>query len=99
MRIHCNLGNYLMHLFAFLFFFFCRCGYDQIFPPNYYHPVDGVLGLGRGRASLISQLSGQGLLRNVVGHCLSKQGGGYMFFGDVYDSSRVTWTPMSSRDM
>ncbi|KAF7840152.1 aspartic proteinase Asp1-like [Senna tora] len=75
------------------------CGYDQLFPASSYHPVDGVLGLGRGRASLISQLSSQGLLRNVVGHCLSTHGGGYMFFGDVYDSSRVTWTPMSSTDI
>ncbi|XP_028771297.1 aspartic proteinase Asp1 [Neltuma alba] len=74
------------------------CGYDQVFPAYSYHAVDGVLGLGRGRASLISQLSSQGLLRNVVGHCLSSYGGGYMFFGDVSESSRVTWTPMSSGD-
>ncbi|XP_039687654.1 aspartic proteinase Asp1 isoform X2 [Medicago truncatula] len=74
------------------------CGYDQIFPDSSYHPVDGMLGLGRGKSSLISQLNGQGLVRNVVGHCLSAQGGGYIFFGDVYDSSRLAWTPMSSRD-
>ncbi|CAL5204394.1 unnamed protein product [Lathyrus oleraceus] len=74
------------------------CGYDQIFPESSYHPVDGMLGLGRGKSSLISQLSSQGLVRNVVGHCLSAQGGGYIFFGDVYDSSRLAWTPMSSND-
>lgn len=75
-----------------------RCGYDQIFPDSSYHPLDGMLGLGRGKSSLISQLNSQGLVRNVVGHCLSAQGGGYIFFGDVYDSSRLTWTPMSATD-
>ncbi|KAI4336467.1 hypothetical protein L6164_014990 [Bauhinia variegata] len=71
------------------------CGYDQIFPASSYHPLDGILGLGRGKSSLISQLSSQGLVRNVVGHCLSVHGGGYIFFGDLHDYSRVTWTPMS----
>ncbi|XP_054820402.1 aspartic proteinase Asp1-like isoform X1 [Prosopis cineraria] len=74
------------------------CGYDQIFPASSYHPLDGVLGIGRGKTSLISQLNGQGLARNLVGHCLSAQGGGYIFFGDVYDSSRLIWTPMTSKD-
>lgn len=71
------------------------CGYDQI-PGSSHHPLDGVLGLGKGKISMVSQLSDQGLTQNVVGHCLSGQGGGYIFFGDnVYDSSRVVWTPMS----
>ncbi|KAK9673193.1 hypothetical protein RND81_12G152200 [Saponaria officinalis] len=71
------------------------CGYDQIPGPSH-HPLDGVLGLGKGKISIVSQLSDQGVTRNVVGHCLSGQGGGYMFFGDnIYDSSRLDWTPMS----
>ncbi|KAK6287233.1 PREDICTED: aspartic proteinase Asp1 [Theobroma cacao] len=71
------------------------CGYDQI-PGSSYHPLDGILGLGRGKASIVSQLQSQGLVRNVVGHCLSGRGGGFLFFGDgLYDSSRVTWTSMS----
>ncbi|KAJ1386634.1 Xylanase inhibitor, C-terminal, partial [Sesbania bispinosa] len=53
-----------------------KIGYDQIFPDSSYNPVDGMLGLGRGRSSLISQLNSQGLVRNVVGHCLGAQGGG-----------------------
>ncbi|MED6193059.1 hypothetical protein PIB30_015493 [Stylosanthes scabra] len=72
------------------------CGYDQLFQDHSYHPLDGMLGLGRGRSSLVSQLNSQGLVRNVFGHCLSSQGGGYIYFGDVFDSSRLTWTPMSS---
>ena len=88
----------LVNLMCFSFFPFCRCGYDQIFPDPSHHPLDGMLGLGRGKTSLTSQLNSQGLVRNVIGHCLSAQGGGYIFFGDVYDSSRLTWTPMSSRD-
>ena len=75
--------------------FIYRCGYDQI-PGSSFHPLDGVLGLGKGRVSIVSQLSDQGLTRNVVGHCLSGEGGGYIFFGDnVYDPARVEWTPMS----
>ncbi|GAU25401.1 hypothetical protein TSUD_70530 [Trifolium subterraneum] len=74
------------------------CGYDQIFSPSTYHPLDGILGLGRGKASLVSQLNSQGLVRNVIGHCLSSRGGGYIFFGNVYDSSKMSWTPISSID-
>ncbi|KAB5548218.1 hypothetical protein DKX38_011624 [Salix brachista] len=71
------------------------CGYDQDLGGSY-HPIDGVLGLGRGKSSIVSQLSGVGLVRNVIGHCLSARGGGFLFFGDeIYDSSRVAWTPMS----
>ncbi|PON61826.1 Aspartic peptidase [Parasponia andersonii] len=71
-----------------------RCGYDQI-PGSSHHPIDGVLGLGRGKTSIVSQLNNQGLVRNVVGHCLSGRGGGFLFFGDdLYDSSRLAWAPM-----
>ncbi|KAK7847444.1 aspartic proteinase Asp1 isoform X2 [Quercus suber] len=71
------------------------CGYDQS-PGPFPHPFDGVLGLGKGKSSIVSQLSKQGLVQNVIGHCLSLQGGGYLFFGDdLYDSSRVLWTSMS----
>ncbi|XAR73118.1 Nepenthesin [Bertholletia excelsa] len=72
------------------------CGYDQVPGTSNYHPMDGVLGLGKGKTSIISQLHSQGIVRNVVGHCLSSQGGGFLFFGDgVYDPSRLTWMPMS----
>ncbi|XP_062173822.1 aspartic proteinase Asp1-like isoform X2 [Alnus glutinosa] len=68
------------------------CGYDQMSNPAS-HPLDGVLGLGKGQSSIVSQLSRQGLVRK---HCLSGRGGGYLFFGDgPYDSSRVLWTSMS----
>ncbi|XP_048232750.1 aspartic proteinase Asp1 isoform X2 [Ricinus communis] len=71
------------------------CGYDQL-PGRSNHPLDGILGLGRGISSIPSQLSSQGLVSNVIGHCLSGRGGGFLFFGeDIYDSSGVTWTPMS----
>ncbi|GAB4855724.1 hypothetical protein Ancab_024368 [Ancistrocladus abbreviatus] len=71
------------------------CGYDQI-PGSSCHPLDGVLGLGKGKASIVSQLHDHGLTRNVIGHCLSARGGGYIFFGDgLYDPSRIVWTPMS----
>ncbi|KAK4487508.1 hypothetical protein RD792_005847 [Penstemon davidsonii] len=70
------------------------CGYDQL-PGSSDHPLDGVLGLGKGKSSIVSQLRDQGVVKNIVGHCLSGQGG-FLFFGeDVYDSSRITWTPMS----
>ncbi|KAK9266220.1 hypothetical protein L1049_012424 [Liquidambar formosana] len=74
------------------------CGYDQV-PGKYnYHPIDGVLGLGKGKSTIVSQLYNQGVVQNVLGHCLNSRGG-FLFFGDdLYDSSRVVWTPMLSDD-
>ncbi|KAH1255856.1 Aspartic proteinase Asp1 [Glycine max] len=72
------------------------CGYDQTHvghnpPPS----AAGVLGLGNGRASILSQLNSKGLIRNVVGHCLSGTGGGFLFFGDqLIPQSGVVWTPI-----
>ncbi|XP_027339204.1 aspartic proteinase Asp1-like [Abrus precatorius] len=72
------------------------CGYDQTYsgdnpPPS----TAGVLGLGNGRASILSQLHSLGFIRNVVGHCLSGKGGGFLFFGDKpIPSSGVVWTPI-----
>ncbi|XP_028757532.1 aspartic proteinase Asp1 [Neltuma alba] len=73
------------------------CGYDQTYsgptsPPS----TAGVLGLGNGKSSLLSQLTSLGVIRNVVGHCLSGRGGGFLFFGDhLVPSSGVSWTPIS----
>ncbi|CAI9091076.1 OLC1v1025997C1 [Oldenlandia corymbosa var. corymbosa] len=70
------------------------CGYDQV-PGASSHPLDGILGLGKGKSGIVSQLKNQGVVRNVLGHCLSGRGGGFLFLGDgIYDSSRVLWTPM-----
>lgn len=74
-----------------------RCGYNQqLTSPNTPALTDGVLGLGTGKVSVLSQLSDQGATKNVVGHCLSAKGGGYLFFGDdLVPSSPMTWAPMS----
>nr|CAD1836871.1 unnamed protein product [Ananas comosus var. bracteatus] len=73
------------------------CGYDQQFGnPNSPSPTDGVLGLGNGKTGVVSQLKEQGITRNVMGHCLSRKGGGFLFFGDdLVPYSKVTWAPMS----
>ncbi|KAH0750874.1 hypothetical protein KY290_030106 [Solanum tuberosum] len=72
------------------------CGYSQEVPASTHTPfTDGVLGLAYGKSSIVSQLSGLGLIRNVVGHCLSGQGGGFLFFGDdVLPSSGIAWRPI-----
>ncbi|XP_009758779.1 aspartic proteinase Asp1 [Nicotiana tabacum] len=72
------------------------CGYSQEVPASTHPPfTDGILGLGNGKSSIVSQLSGLGLIRNVVGHCLSGQGGGFLFFGDdILPSSGIAWTPI-----
>ncbi|KAF3653346.1 putative centromere-associated protein E-like [Capsicum annuum] len=72
------------------------CGYNQEVPTATHPPfTDGILGLGDGKSSILSQLSGLGLIRNVVGHCLSAQGGGFLFFGDdVLPSSGIAWRPI-----
>nr|XP_045089779.1 aspartic proteinase Asp1-like [Aegilops tauschii subsp. strangulata] len=69
------------------------CGYDQQVGKNGAVQVatDGLLGLGRGSVSLVSQLKQQGVTKNVVAHCLSKNGGGFLYFGDdIVSTSRVT---------
>uniref|UniRef100_A0A2P2K709 Aspartic proteinase Asp1 n=2 Tax=Rhizophora mucronata TaxID=61149 RepID=A0A2P2K709_RHIMU len=73
------------------------CGYHQKIAPVA-HPsptTAGVLGLGKGKSSFISQLRAQNIIRNVIGHCLSRRGGGFLFLGDHYvPSSGTSWTPM-----
>ncbi|XP_062197566.1 aspartic proteinase Asp1-like [Phragmites australis] len=74
------------------------CGYDQQVGKNgaVQAATDGLLGLGRGSVSLLSQLKQQGITKNVLGHCLSTNGGGFLFFGDaMVPTSRVTWVPMA----
>ncbi|KAG5250849.1 aspartic proteinase Asp [Salix suchowensis] len=61
------------------------CGYDQKYlgphsPPD----TAGILGLGRGKASILSQLRTLGITKNVVGHC----------FNRLLPPSGITWTPM-----
>lgn len=72
------------------------CGYDQKNPgPIPPPPTSGVLGLGNGKTSVISQLQTLGVMKNVVGHCLSRRGGGFLFFGDyLVPASGISWTPM-----
>ncbi|XP_016555639.2 aspartic proteinase Asp1 isoform X1 [Capsicum annuum] len=72
------------------------CGYDQEVPASAHAPfTDGILGLGSGKASVVSQMSSMGLIRNVIGHCLSGQGGGFLFLGDdVVPSSGIVWAPI-----
>lgn len=72
------------------------CGYDQEVADARHAPyTDGILGLGNGKSSLVSQMSSLGFIRNVVGHCLSTQGGGFLFLGDdVVPSSGIVWTPI-----
>lgn len=62
-------------------------------------PIDGILGLGRGSVDLVSQLKHKGAIsKNVMGHCLRRKGGGYLFFGEEHvPSSHVTWVPMTPR--
>lgn len=92
-----NFAISLCNLFLKLVLVYLSCGYDQL-PGSSDHPLDGVLGLGRGKSSIVSQLRNQGFVKNVIGHCLSGQGG-FLFFGeDVYESSRMTWTSMSRED-
>nr|XP_043614472.1 aspartic proteinase Asp1-like isoform X2 [Erigeron canadensis] len=77
------------------------CGYNQEVLASMDPPyTDGILGLGVGKASILQQLHELGVTKNVVGHCLSAQGDGYLFFGDeLVPSAGVVWTPMSTTDI
>ncbi|KAE8658993.1 aspartic proteinase Asp1-like isoform X2 [Hibiscus syriacus] len=54
----------------------------------------GVLGLSYGKASLLSQLQSFDLTRNIIGHCLSGKGGGFLFIGDDLVPSKMSWMPV-----
>lgn len=58
--------------------------------------TDGILGLSSARASLPSQLSSQGVINNVVGHCINREEDvdGYMFLGDDFVPRwGMAWVP------
>ena len=78
--------------------FVFRCGYDQQgLLLNSLVKTDGILGLSRAKVSLPSQLASKGIIKNVVGHCLTANadGGGYMFLGDDYVPHwGMSWIPM-----
>ncbi|GFP89826.1 aspartic proteinase asp1 [Phtheirospermum japonicum] len=60
------------------------CGYLQKAKVSNHQPVtEGILGLGKGKSGILKQLSKSGLIRDAVSHCLSSQGGGYLFFGEI----------------
>lgn len=75
-----------------------RCGYDQ--QGNLLDALensDGILGLSNQALSLPTQLSSQGIISNVFGHCMKRDpsGGGYLFLGDDYIPRwGMTWVPI-----
>ncbi|KAF9599935.1 hypothetical protein IFM89_001970, partial [Coptis chinensis] len=80
------------------------CAYDQqgqlsVSPAR----TDGILGFNGAKIGLPSQLASQGIIRNVVGHCIARDedNNGYMFLGDDFlPQWGMTWVPMlSSTDM
>lgn len=84
-----NNGSRFAPLLAF------GCGYEQQSSELLFPSADGVLGLGVGKSSIVMQLRNHGLTQNVLGHCLSGRGGGFLFFGnDLVPSSGITWAPI-----
>ncbi|KAG7941820.1 hypothetical protein I3843_16G066000 [Carya illinoinensis] len=77
------------------------CGYDQKYSGPHSPPsTAGILGLGNGKASIVSQLHTMGLTRDVVGHCLGGRQGGFLFFGDdLVPSSGIIWLPTSHNSL
>lgn len=75
-----------------------RCAYDQQgLLLNTLAKTDGILGLSGAKVSLPSQLASKGIIKNVVGHCLTTNasGGGYMFLGDDFVPHwGMSWIPM-----
>lgn len=75
-----------------------RCGYDQQNPgPHPPPPTAGILGLGRGKVGISTQLKSLGITKNVIVHCLSHTGKGFLSIGDeLVPSSGVTWTSLAT---
>lgn len=70
-----------------------RCGCNQ--QPQKKTPVDGLLGLGMGRVGFVRQLKAHNLItKDIIGHCLSIDGGGYLFVGEHHLPDHITWVPM-----
>ena len=59
--------------------------------------VDGIMGFGQSKLSIISQLYMQGLTPGIFAHCLqgSEKGGGVLVLGNVMDPQLV-FTPIVS---
>ncbi|KAI9080180.1 hypothetical protein K1719_037858 [Acacia pycnantha] len=57
--------------------------------------VDGILGFGQGKSSVISQLSSKGLVPKVFSHCLrgDEQGGGNLVLGEIVEPN-IVFTPL-----
>ncbi|KAM3206485.1 hypothetical protein ACQJBY_061919 [Aegilops geniculata] len=69
------------------------CGYNQ--QPWKSSFIDGILGLGKGRVSFFAQLKAHKMFtKDIIGHCLSINGGGYLFVGDYNLPTGITWAPM-----
>ncbi|KAI4974460.1 hypothetical protein ZWY2020_047740 [Hordeum vulgare] len=72
---------------------FFGCGCNQ--QPQKYSPVDGILGLGMGKVGFVAQLKAHNVItKDIIGHCLSIDGGGYLFIGDYNFPAGVSWAPM-----
>ena len=78
----------------------CSCGYSQsgnlLSAQNV---VDGIMGFGQSKLSVISQLYMQGLIPRVFAHCLqgSEKGGGILVIGNVVDHG-FPFTPIISSE-
>lgn len=77
------------------------CAYDQQgLLLNTLGKTDGILGLSRAKISFPSQLARQGIIKNVIGHCLATDtdGGGYLVLGDDFvPHKQMAWVPMLQR--
>ncbi|CAK7349750.1 unnamed protein product [Dovyalis caffra] len=93
-KLHLMVANGSLTKLNFVF----GCAYDQQgLLLKTLVKTDGILGLTRAKVSLPSQLTSQGIINNVVGHCLTTDvgGGGYMFLGDDFVPRRgMAWVPM-----
>ncbi|XP_021657347.2 aspartyl protease APCB1-like isoform X1 [Hevea brasiliensis] len=93
-ELHLTMANGSSTKLNFIF----GCAYDQQgLLLNTLAKTDGILGLSKAKVSLPSQLANQGIIKNVVGHCLSSDagGGGYMFLGDDFVPQwGMAWVPM-----
>uniref|UniRef100_A0A7N0UVF2 Peptidase A1 domain-containing protein n=1 Tax=Kalanchoe fedtschenkoi TaxID=63787 RepID=A0A7N0UVF2_KALFE len=56
--------------------------------------VDGIIGLGRAKESLQSQLFAQHISSTAISHCLTSEGGGgYLIMGEVVEQG-ITYIPL-----
>lgn len=55
--------------------------------------IDGIIGLGRAKESIVSQLFTRNMAPKVISHCLGQKGDGYALLGEAVEDG-FSYSPL-----